>query len=67
MIDENKKVIEITQSEANQLIKILDFAVKQIGIGDGGEVANNAIYFANKINQAFLEKNKEEVLETVEN
>ena len=64
MENQNSKLVEITENEASQLIKILDLAVKQVGILDGGEVANNAIYFANKLNQAFKEKNKEEVLET---
>ena len=59
MSEEKKAQIELTEAEATQLVKILDFTVKQVGIADGGEVANNAIYFLNKINAAFAETKEE--------
>lgn len=55
MTEEKKASIEFTESEAAQLVKIIDVAVKQVGIADGGELANNGVYFLNKINQAFKE------------
>lgn len=57
MSQEKAKVaIEFTEDEATQLIKIINLTVKNIGIEDGGEVANNAVYFLNKLNQAFLQE-----------
>lgn len=55
MTEERKVSIEFTEQEATQLVRILDFSVKQVGISDGGEVANNGIYFLNKINSAFAD------------
>jgi capsular polysaccharide biosynthesis protein len=57
MSQEKMKVaIELTEEEATQLIKIINITVKNVGIEDGGEIANNAVYFLNKINQAFLQE-----------
>ena len=61
MEDDNKVSIEFSDKEATQLIKIIDFAVKQVGIADGGEMANNSIYFLNKINNSFKEKNGQDI------
>ncbi len=47
---------ELTSEEASQLMKIINIAVKQVGLEDGGETANNGVYFLNKINKAFSEK-----------
>lgn len=58
--EKKKAVIEITQDEAAQLVRIIDFAIKQVGISDGGDMANNGLYFLNKLNQAFQSKVKEQ-------
>jgi len=59
--------IELNEEEANQLIKVLDLALKQVGLSDGGEMANSSLYFLNKFNTAFNEENAEEkVLTKVE-
>jgi hypothetical protein len=51
-----KANIEFTKEEVKHLAKIINISVKQIGLEDGGETANNGIYFLNKINKAFKEE-----------
>jgi hypothetical protein len=45
--------IEFTPTEVKQLIKLINIAVKETGVEDGGETANNGVYFMNKLNNAF--------------
>jgi hypothetical protein len=56
---QKKAVIELTEDEATQLVRIIDFAIKQVGIADGGDMANNGLYFLNKLNKAFQSKEQE--------
>jgi hypothetical protein len=51
-----KITFQLNAEEAAQLVKIINIAVKQVGLEDGGETANNGVYFLNKINNAFAEK-----------
>ncbi len=51
-----KITFQLNAEEAAQLVKIINIAVKQVGLEDGGETANNGVYFLNKINKAFAEK-----------
>ena len=44
-----KKSIELTEQEANELIRILDLALKSAGL----LIADNVLYFRNKLNEAF--------------
>ena len=47
---------ELDAEEAAQLVRIINIAVKQVGLEDGGDTANNGVYFLNKINKAFAGK-----------
>jgi hypothetical protein len=52
-VEEEKAAIEFTSSEATELLRIINQAVKVVGLEDGGNTANNGIYFTNKIQNAF--------------
>lgn len=62
-MSEKKANIEFTEEEATQLIKVMDLAVRQVGVSDGGEVANNALYFIKKLNEAFAGVQEHESVE----
>ncbi len=46
-----KKTLDINKNEAQALIGLIDIAIKQEGL----KIANNAIYWANKIDNLFKE------------
>jgi hypothetical protein len=52
-VEEKKATIELTEGEATELLRIINQAVKVVGLEDGGNTANNGIYFVKKIQGAF--------------
>lgn len=64
------KSIELNEQEAKAVVELLNVAIKAVGISDGGTLATNASYLANKIYQPFVpvpeaEGKKEEVKKEV--
>lgn len=59
---ENSIELTLSRQEADVLVGILNQAVKNVGISDGGATAQNVLYFLKKINEAIQKQPIEQII-----